>query len=58
MGGTSTTSRRAARARCRPLPSKAELLQYTRELVEAKSDLRDHFRHGAFAGVKAHYGYR
>jgi hypothetical protein len=41
-----------------PLPSKAELHQYIRELVEAKSELRDHFRHGAFAGVKAHYGYR
>ncbi|KAJ1623806.1 hypothetical protein T492DRAFT_1052358 [Pavlovales sp. CCMP2436] len=41
-----------------PLPSKSELHQYIRELVEAKSELRDHFRYGAFAGVKAHYGSR
>ncbi|KAJ1633608.1 hypothetical protein T492DRAFT_979580 [Pavlovales sp. CCMP2436] len=40
------------------LPSKSELHQYMRELVEAKSELRDHFRQGAFAGVKVHYGSR
>lgn len=41
-----------------PLPSKAELHQYIRELVEAKQGLREHFRTGVLAGVKAHYGSR
>ncbi|KAG8467896.1 hypothetical protein KFE25_006948 [Diacronema lutheri] len=41
-----------------PLPSKAELHAYIRELVEARCELRAHFTTGAFAGVKAHYAAR
>jgi hypothetical protein len=38
-----------------PLPSKAELFQYVRELVDAKKELRAHFNVGALHGLKRQY---